>query len=111
MSGIMTTKALTESLVSHLHKSKNLFVEEVTTIRKETDTSKWNYGEIGNMINLKIGEKFVIEKTKKQRDEHTAKMVEQVTGKPPAKDSRKANSATNEPKEKKEKKVLRKQPT
>ena len=40
MSGIMTTKALTESLVSHLRKSKSLFVEDVKTIRKEADTSK-----------------------------------------------------------------------
>ena len=58
----MTTQALTEALVSQLRKSKNLFVEDVKTIRKETETNKRNYGEIGNMINLKIDEKFVIEK-------------------------------------------------
>ena len=56
------------------------------------------------MINLKIDEKFVVEKTKKQRDEHTAKMVEQVTGKPLAKDSGKVNANTTDPNEERRKK-------
>lgn len=66
MSGIMTVQALTGSLVSQLNKSKNLFI--VKTIKKEPDPAKWNYGEIGNTINLKIDEQFVTEKTKKQRE-------------------------------------------
>ena len=76
----MTKVGLTEALVSQLRKSKHLFVEEVKTIRKEPDSSKWDYGEIGNMINLKIEEEFVADRTKKQRDEHTTKLVEQLAG-------------------------------
>ena len=40
------------------------------------------------MINLKIEETFVVDRTKKQRGEHTAKLVEQLAGKTP-KDGRK----------------------
>ena len=97
MSGIMTVQALTEGLVSQFNKSKKLFVGTLKEIKKEPDPEKWNYGEIDNSIKRKLDEKFVTEKTKKQREEHTQNIVEQVTGKSPAKDNRKANASTTDP--------------
>ena len=72
----MTVEALTEQLVSQLGLSKALFVELVKDIEKEPDTHKWDYGDIGNRINLKLDEKITLEKTKKQREEHTAAAYE-----------------------------------
>ena len=94
MSGIMTVEGLTEHLVSQLGESKHLSQDLCKEIRKEPDPKKWDYGDIGNKINLKLDEKFTLEKTKKQREEHTAKIIEQHTGKPSG--PRKSNATTKD---------------
>ena len=88
MAHLMTTQGLTERLVSETKNSKHLFVEEVRNIRKEPNSNKWDYGDIGKMID----ERFVVYRTKKQKEEHNAKLVEEINGK--ISKDRKANKNT-----------------
>ena len=92
MSGIMTGVGLPEVLVAQIGESKSLFTDLVKEIKKEPDSEKWDYGDIGNKINNKLDERNIQEKTKKQRDEHTAKIIELHTGKTGG--NRKSNANT-----------------
>ena len=65
MSGIMTDVGLVEALVGQIGDSKSLFVDLVKEIKKEPDSEKWDYGDIGNKINNKLDERNIQEKTKK----------------------------------------------
>ena len=109
MAGIMTDEALTEHLVRDLGLSKSLLVETVKELGK--DSAKWDYGDIGNRINIKLDETIIQGKTKKQREDHNAKVPEQLSGKPAG--LRKANANNKDQQgdsEKKEKKVKKERP-
>lgn len=67
ISHLLDQLGLTEALTSQLRKSKHLFVEELRSIRKEPDSRKWDYQEIGKMITTKLDEETVQDMTNNRK--------------------------------------------